>query len=409
MIPTLTDAWTLARVVSMESPEIDLTGLSERFRPVIAILAAVPFEHRQTALTVFAERLPDPDAVILAIAQADPKEPPPLLDAPKRFATCADVSKLEMDVPWVWEGWLPSARVVGIAAGEGVGKTRVAMDLARRVYHGLAWPDGQPMTMPPKSPTLWVAADGQQGELAQALPLLGMPPESFIFPTPPEEPYGGTSLDDNETLEALDEAARIHKPAFIVVDSLTYATQSDIGEQRSIARLKEPLVRLAQRQHVVVMLLLHVSKEGQALGRRIRGITRTLMHLECPDPSQATRLRLWVEKSYAAKPPPLGVTIGESGNTYDSNPPTRVETSKGGRPPEEREKARRFIVDALTAQNDAIGNELCGRWEKDHAGNHRTFWRAVKDMTVAGDLATEGGKGTGKQKILHLNGQNPSP
>ena len=409
MIPTSTDAWTLARVVSVEYPEDDLAGVSEAFRPLVAMLAAVPLEHRQTALTAFLEGHPDPNTMILAMAQVDPNEPPPLIDPPKRFATCADVSKLELDVPWAWEGWLPSARVVGIAAGEGVGKTRLAMDLARRVYHGLAWPDGQPMAMPPKSPTLWVAADGQQGELALALPLLGMPPESVIFPTPPEEPYGGTSLDDNETLEALDEAARIHKPAFIVVDSLTYATQSDIGEQRSIARLKEPLVRLAQTQHVVVMLLLHVSKEGQALGRRIRGITRTLMHLECPDPSQATRLRLWVEKSYAAKPPPLGVTIGESGNTYDSNPPTRVDTSKGGRPADEREKARRFIVEALTGQNDAIGNELCDRWEKDHEGSDKTFWRAVKDMTKAGEVTTEGGPGTRKQKVIHLNGQNPSP
>ena len=116
------------------------------------------------------------------------------------------------------------------------------------------------------------------------------------------------------------------------------------------------------------------------------------MHLECADPSQATRLRLWVEKSYAAKPPPLGVTISESGNTYDSNPPTREDTSKGGRPAEEREKARRFIVDAMTGQNDAIGNELCDRWEKEHEGSDKTFWRAVKDMTEAGDLATEGGK-----------------
>ena len=52
------------------------------------------------------------------------------------------------------------------------------------------------MTLPAKSPTLWVAADGQQGELALALPSLGMPPESIIFPTPADDPYGGTSLDD---------------------------------------------------------------------------------------------------------------------------------------------------------------------------------------------------------------------
>ena len=128
-----------------------------------------------------------------------------------------------------------------------------------------------------------------------------MPPESIIFPTAPDDPYGGTSLDEPETLDALDEACRIHKPAFVIVDSLTYATRWDIGEQRTIATLKDPLVRLAQTHQVLVMLLLHVSKEGQALGRRIRGITRTLLHLEAPDPTQPDRLRLWVEKSYAGQ------------------------------------------------------------------------------------------------------------
>ena len=338
MTPTTTDAWTLARVVAVESLGDDLAGVSEAIRPLVAMLAAVPLEHRQTAFTAFLAGQPGADEIVMAMAQADPMGPPPVIKPPRRFATCADVMRLETTAPWTWKAWLPSARVVGIAAGEGVGKTRLAMDLARRVWHGEPWPDGQPMTLPPESPTLWVAADGQHTELAQSLPAMNMPPEAIIFPTTPDDPFGGVSLDEPETLEALGEAVRIHRPAFVVVDSLTYATRSDIGEQRAIATLKDPLVTLAQAHQIIVMLLLHVSREGQALGRRIRGITRTLMHLECPDPSQADRLRLWVEKSYAAKPPALGVTIGESGNTYDSSPPTRMDPSKGGRPPGERER-----------------------------------------------------------------------
>jgi hypothetical protein len=387
----------------------ELAAMSEAWRPIAEKLAAKPSTDRGSILEIFLAVRPDRDDIIKAIADQDAKGPAPPIKPPRRFATCADVLKLETAVPWAWEGWLPSNRIVGIAAGEGVGKTRLAMDLARRVWHGKPWPDNQPMTLPPHSPTLWVAADGQQGELALSLPFLGMPPESVIFPTPSDDPYGGNSLDDDDTLKALDEAVQIHKPAFIIVDSLTYATEFDISEQRVIARLKDPLVKLSQTYQVIVMLLLHVSKEGQALGRRIRGITRTLMHLECPDPSQADRLSLWVEKSYAAKPPALGVTIGESGNTYDFQPPARPDPSKGGRPSDKRDKAMQFIRDALAKQNDQIGNDLCGQWEMDHGGNDRTFWRAVKDMTAAGEISTEGGKGTRKQTVLHLNGQNPEP
>ena len=313
---------------------------------------------------------------------------------------------MQSTTAWVWKGWLPSCRVVGIAAGEGVGKTRLALDLGRRVWHGEPWPDGQIMTpLPPKSPTIWVAADGQHDELSSTLTDLSMPPEAIVFPADWDDPYGGTSLDEDETWIALDEACRVIKPWAIMVDSLTYATRWDIGEQPTIARLKAPLVRLAQTHQVLIMLLLHLSKEGVALGRRIRGITRTLMHLEAPDPTRPERLRLWVEKSYAAKPSPLGVTIGPNGNTYDSTPPTPSDPPKGGRPPTEREKAASFMREALRKQNDRKATELCSEWMKT-GGVEGTFWNARDAMVTAGELTCEG-----KPKILRLTSRlnNPRP
>lgn len=55
----------------------------------------------------------------------------------------------------------------------------------------------------------------------------------------------------------------------------------------------------------------------------------------------------------------------------------------------------------MVTQNDRIGNDLCDEWVKSGESD-TTFWRAVKDMTEAGNLATEGGPGTGKQTVLHL-------
>jgi hypothetical protein len=89
-------------------------------------------------------------------------------------------------------------------------------------------------------------------------------------------------------------------------------------------------------------------------------------------------------------------------NDYDHNPPTAPEPGRAGRPPEARDKAERFIRDALAAQNDRIGNELAAEFERAGAGSDKTFWRAVKDMVKRGELATDGGKGTGKQTVLHL-------
>jgi len=141
---------------------------------------------------------------------------------------------------------------------------------------------------------------------------------------------------------------------------------------------------------------LHVSIQGQALGRRIKAITRTLMHLECPDPDQPDRLRLWVEKSFAKKPPALGVTIKADGNSYDLTPPAPRDPNRGGRPPAEREKARQFIVDALNQQNDLKARELCDLYVSG-GGTKGTFWNARDALVEAGEMVCDG-----KPLIMHL-------
>jgi hypothetical protein len=169
-----------------------------------------------------------------------------------------------------------------------------------------------------------------------------------------------------------------------------------------------PLRDICQRTQTTIVSQLHLSREGQALGRRIKGITRTILQLDCPDPDQPTRLRLSVPKSFAKKPPALGVTMSDGGNEYDFNPPVAPEPNRPGRPRDERDKAVAFIREELARDNDRTGNELRAAWEK--AGGHeKTFWRAVDEMVAEGALTTDGGKGTGRQKVLHLNASPASP
>jgi hypothetical protein len=221
-----------------------------------------------------------------------------------------------------------------------------------------------------------------------------------------------TDLDERDLTDPgglLDRLMASVKPWCVFIDTLTSATSLDLCDQRVMKGLKTPLLRLAQHYGVNVCLMLHLSREGQALGRRIKGITRTLMHLECPDPEHSPgRLRFWVEKSYAEKPPALGVTLGSNGNAYDFNPPGRAEPRAGGRPREPREKAMQFVRDALTRENDRTGNALRAEWEKT-GGCERTFWRGVDDLAEASELTKDGGTGTGRQVVLHLSRPGPGP
>jgi AAA domain len=394
------DAWAFGRVVCGQSLNGELHVMAEPWKTMAVYLAALPIAERQIHLQAMLAARPDHEAFVKALADENPLGPAP--QGPiVRFATAADIRRNHIQTRSIWEGWIPASSVIGIAAPEGVGKTRFLMDLLRRSWHGLPWPDGQAMTLPPRTPAIWMCADGNQDEIVAMLSEFNLPDEAVVFPAPPGDPYANTDLDSAESLNWIDDAIGSVLPVWTAIDSLTYATVRDLCEQRSVAILKTPLVDLVQQYQTNVFLSLHVSKDGQALGKRIRGITRTLIHLECPDAEQSHRLRAWVEKSYTKKPPALGVTMHDAGNDYDFNPPARPDPSKGGRPPEKREKAMQFIRDALTRQNDQIANDLCARWTVE-GGSEKTFWRGVEAMKDAGDLTSDGGKGTGKQTVLHL-------
>ena len=85
------------------------------------------------------------------------------------------------------------------------------------------------------------------------------------------------------------------------------------------------------------------------------------------------------------------------------NPPRK----RGSPAAEEREKARKFILDALAQQNDRQATKLLADWEKE-SGSEGTFWRAMRDMKHDGELTSDGGTGTGKKMTLHLILRKPA-
>lgn len=272
-----------------------------------------------------------------------PRRPPHEVGGagPARFAATVDeIWRHHSDVQWLWEGYIPSASLVGLAASEGVGKTRTMMDWHRRVQQGLPWPDNQPCTIPPGSPALWLCADGQHREIAGIVAEYGMTGASIVFPAPLDSPFEGTEIDSLEMVGPggwLDRGVKQYRPWIVVIDTLTFATGRNLCNRHVIKEIKATFERLCRTHGVSVAMLLNFSREEQRLGRRIKELTHTLIHLDAPDPEgQPDRLKLWAEKSFGKNPPALGVTMGTGGNTYDFNPPVARKPNRGGRPPKGR-------------------------------------------------------------------------
>jgi len=404
------DVSIIAKLLSGATLNGELGAVSKPFKPLAELLNVTPACDRRTARDAFlCAPGVDREGLLNALAKKDPTAPlPEIVDRPARRAHLGDVRKLMTGEQWLWPGWIASGRLLGISGLEGLGKTRLAMDLARRIWLAEDWPDKKPPSFPAGTPTLWLCSDGQQEELVTTAESFGMPEDSVFFNAPPDAPYDNTTIDGAEAVAWLEESIQLVRPGLVFIDSLTYATSLDLCQAKDVKNLMTPIRDIAQRTRTAICSLLHVSRDGHALGKRIKGLTRTILQLECPDPEESSRLKLSVAKSFAKKPPALGVTIGERQNTYDSNPPTAPAATEIGRPPAERAKAKKFIREAMEKAHDRVGTELTADWKK-MGGSNDTLKRAIKEMVTAKELDESGGPGTGGQWTLHLHPTDLDP
>jgi hypothetical protein len=120
------DAYLLRRILSGLEVEDTLDEVSVPFRGIAEQLAALPLDDRQSAFERYLVDHPDSDSIAWALARADPTGPAPEATPRPRPANLSDVRGRMSETQWIWEGYLPASRISGIAAFEGVGKTRLA-------------------------------------------------------------------------------------------------------------------------------------------------------------------------------------------------------------------------------------------------------------------------------------------
>jgi hypothetical protein len=399
------DAWVIASLDS-DLPVSDEKrhAVSIRFRPLVFQLASLPIEQREGVIQAFLSACTDRDAIDEAITNAAPEGPQPEAEDERLFATLADIARTASDQPWLWKGWIARGVFNVVASQPGTGKTRFALDLARRLYLGLKMPDGQDNEMPQGTRTLWVQADQAFPEMVQAATEFGLPHKAVALGSLPDDPYGGLSLDGDDAIAALAQRIRAANPGLVIIDTVGMATNRDLTRPEEAKALFAPIIELARETGVAILGLTHLNKEGQALGRRIVEKARVVIMMTNSDPDgQPNRRRLWVDKSAAIKPPPLGITMGNTGNEYDFCPSTAAKIDQGGRPPIKLAKAIAFITEKLR-EGDCKYADLISAWESSGEAKGTAF-NAIKGMQSDGRLVIDD---TVKPKICHLVNDPPS-
>ena len=261
--------------------------------------------------------------------------PEPQVAEDDPIATADDLLALQATISWTWPGWIQRGTLTCLASDPGVGKTRLCADLAKRIWHGMPWPDGAPATLPPESRVLWVAADSQWAELGTLPGAFGFPGKAVILNGRRSNPYAGTNLDNVEDLAQLERNIRATQPALVLVDTIGNATDRNQGRAEEAKLIFKPLAEIATRTGASIVLVTHLNRGGQVMGNRIIGAVRQVIMLDAPDAGEENRRRLRVAKTNSLKPTPLGITMTSDGNEYDTEPPLPPEeqpSTKRGRP-----------------------------------------------------------------------------
>jgi hypothetical protein len=393
-----TDAHAIARVLTGQSLDGVADSATPSYRRVVAHLGGLPPGERAIAWRGYLAGRDDAEAIERAVLDADPMAPPPPAAPPARCATLADVRRIMADTTMPWPGWLAAGVLNGLAADPGTGKTILVTDLARRLWHRLPWPDGQDNPFPQGTKTLWVAGDRHFPQLVELAGRFGLPDEAMLFNAVPEDPTGGLDLDDPAEREALAARIRAEAPGLVVIDTVGMTTERNLCRPEDARAYFGPLMDLAQQTGTVFLALAHLSKDGDALGRRIVGVCRVMVKLAHPDPEgQPDRRRVFVDKSYVEKPGALGMTITTAGCEFDDKPPVAPAPSAGGRPPVKIDEACAFLVEEL-AKRDRKVVDLVKDWE-GRKESKSTLFRALEQLELAGRVVVDK---AAKPKTAHL-------
>ena len=309
------DAWTLRRLLCGYSMNGQPTSLADPWKRMAEHLDGLPKKARPAAWTAMLVARPERDELVKALADVDPLGPAPPAATAATFATLADVAKIVSAQPWLWKGWLALGVLNAVAADPGVGKARFDLDLARRLWFSLSWPDGQPATLPAGTRTLWVQGDRNFAEMLQAARDYGLPDEAVALGSAPDEPFGSLDLDDPDTLAALAERIKAAAVPLAIIDTVGMTTGSNLSKPNEAREFFAPILDLCQRTGVALLGLTHLSKDKEALGRRIVEKARVVIKMTQPDPEgQPDRRRLWVDKTaiYLTRPLVKHLRIAES-------------------------------------------------------------------------------------------------
>ncbi|MBX3029322.1 MAG: AAA family ATPase [Chloroflexi bacterium] len=320
-------------------------------------------------------------------------------------------------VSWVWQGRIPLGKVCVVDGDPNQGKSTMTLDLAARVSHGRAMPDGTP-GIGPADVIILSAEDGlgdtirprleaAGADLARIHALTTVGADSDL-PTIPAD------------IGALEAAINGTGARLVIIDPLMAYLGADVNGHRDqdVRRALAPLAALGERADAAVMLVRHLNKStgGTAIYRGggsigIGGAARSVLLVardpdadpEDPEPRHIVAV---VKNNLARQAPALAYrlvddpthgcarVVWEGSTHHRADDLLALPNRDAGEAQGDRAKAGDFLRDLL-----AYG-PVPTRAVKDAADAHGHSWASVRRAKDALGVtaAKEGRPGDSEQR-----------
>lgn len=186
--------------------------------------------------------------------------------------TLAEAMQVIGETKYLWPSWIMRGGLTAIAGDVGAGKTEFVMDLWRRMYKGLPWPDNAVMDES-GGQIVYLMADQRIGQLGDLARSFGIPSESIVLAHEPGSITTPLLLDDPKYLKAIAGIVQRVKPRILIIDTFTSAMGSREHNKPEIMNgVTSFLHDIAISNDIPVILLCHTNSEGgiygKALGRK---------------------------------------------------------------------------------------------------------------------------------------------
>jgi hypothetical protein len=234
------------------------SAFSEPWRTIYARVRHVPNRAAAERLIAHATRdlLLHHGATVTLLNRLPPD------DAFASFPPFEQLSRGLPPVDWLWPSWIPRGMLTLFGAAPGVGKSLVALDLARRIIHGQPFPDGAPVPCPGAN-VLLVDAEGAPTLLKQRVQAWQIDGDRLFLMRPPE-PARLIDLSDPLQQLLLIEMVAALRPPFVIVDSLAAATSHGETSLKGARKVLGFLSDLAARAQLALLIIHHLRKRARS-------------------------------------------------------------------------------------------------------------------------------------------------